>query len=413
MKLYAMQKPLRTIIFISASLFFNNACSVVNPSSQSTANSTQTLSSEGIVVQSDLFPQTAVAAWTGVESRVMIAVTGDPLLPNIRLWSGNHQPIQLPLGITPRDLTGYALPSARSALLWLDQGLDQQQIGRYTLFAATLDALDDVERGPTPVSTAPVSHYAAVVLPDGGLLIVWSAAADPGETSAVYVQKLDVSGRAQPPVQIARDGTLPRLTLDFEGSAHIGWLQTTDSALWSLQYLRLSKEQALAGEPDTTMRALPLGITRLAMGEAPTGLIMAADRGSIYGLWTVEGFTNGVLSHRVTGLNFPIGQPERALSFGLEQTSDPTIQGLAVVETPADALQLIGVGSEGRVGLYSRGKVTNTFTGGVVDTGLMVRSIVPLRMQDGQGLILVVLAEVDGQFALHRVAFTSADLNLS
>lgn len=124
------------------------------------------------------------------------------------------------LPLPPRNPYGQVLLPSSSGythLLWLD--VDER--GRTGLYTALIAPDSTVERGPTEISSAPVTSFSAVHTQDGRAAVVWAQGESP--ISAIYLSTIDASGRPGPAAQIASRGSWPALVRAADGSVLAFW----------------------------------------------------------------------------------------------------------------------------------------------------------------------------------------------
>lgn len=218
-----------------------------------------------------------------------LAWVGGPSMPNLRVQADEAAPSILALGITPRSLTAFSLPQGRSQLLWLDQNLPNES----QLVGGTIDAQNNVVRGPTPISLKPVIEYVAVDLPTGEVLTVWNEYTGPQAPTPLYLQSVDGSGRPLSASQIAGSARYPAIVRGADGFVQIVWLERASPYLWTVHWLRLpAKANPLTGlaelqRPTNSV----IGVVALDAGASVTGLSVGLDATALYVVWQVTRLT--------------------------------------------------------------------------------------------------------------------------
>ncbi|MFQ3568539.1 MAG: hypothetical protein SNJ59_16245 [Aggregatilineales bacterium] len=128
-------------------------------------------------------------------------------------------PVILPLPpVHPRAQTVFPANRNGSHLLWLDA----DTAGEIRLFNALITPELTVERGPVDLSRALALNYAALPEDDGTLWVAFSGGsiAEP----AIYLTRVDPTGRPQPARVVSPNGRHPALARDAAGGLHLLWL---------------------------------------------------------------------------------------------------------------------------------------------------------------------------------------------
>ena len=154
-----------------------------------------------------VIPQAQIALTTQ-NVTAALAWAGAPNLPNLQLALDEQPPIQLALGITPRQLSIVPLQNRWLQLLWLDQTMP----GDVQLMGGTVDAQGALQRGPTAISNMTTMEYAAVPTPNGASVVLWNTPAiGASANTALYLQMIDAQGRPLPAQRITTSGRFPAL----------------------------------------------------------------------------------------------------------------------------------------------------------------------------------------------------------
>lgn len=213
-----------------------------------------------------------------------------------------EQPKKLPLGHTPRQWMMYAGRDDQVQVLWLDQTTPDES----RLFTALLAPDLTLRRGPTEVSNADTSDFAAAALPSGELQTLW-VNRNAGAVPSLYAQRIDSQGRPQTAKQIAKDAVHPALTVDAGGNLHAAWLEAGAGSLWTIHYAQYTDEIG-------TQPATQAGLIKLDAGFALESFVIGTDATHVYIIWGEADVTEG-FAGRVQALSFPMGDPTATVQF--------------------------------------------------------------------------------------------------
>jgi hypothetical protein len=214
------------------------------------------------------------------------------------------EPVLLPLGISPRRLTGLALAEGWAQLLWLDQTLP----GEVQLIGGTLNAGGMVERGPTEISLTRTADYVALPAPGGAVVVLWTTPVpgDPSGQPTLHMQLIDSTGRPLPGTRLAASGSFPAATFDLHGNLHLLWLSRLNAQEWAIHTATLDRRLDLAREVPSEVASAIVGAISLSAGQALESFVVAADSASLYAMWSVRTAEG---RGGVSGITFPVGQP--------------------------------------------------------------------------------------------------------
>lgn len=125
----------------------------------------------------------------------------------------DSEPVVLPLPPRhPYQQTLLASAGGRFHLLWLDSS----DTAETRLYSALLGPDLTVERGPVEVSDINTFDYSAVSLPDGTATVAWTGGSPAGP--GLFLQQIDLSGRARAVFASARNATQPALSSLSDGT---------------------------------------------------------------------------------------------------------------------------------------------------------------------------------------------------
>jgi hypothetical protein len=288
-------------------------------------------------------PQEQIALWI-VNNRAALAWAGAPDLPNLQLAQGDNPPLQLALGITPRQLTGMPLAHQWMQLLWLDQTMP----GDVQLMGGTVDAAGELQRGPTAISNITTIEYAAVPTPFGGVAVLWSTPTRAGTAASaeVYLQLIDSEGRPLPAQRITPNGRFPALAYDLRGDLHVTWLASVDGRQWTLHHSLLAATLDLTGAVVADLPSSVIGAISLTADQSIDSICVTTDADTLYVLWST--LTIGG-SAEANGLRAPLPQPSAVQPFTLTLAGNHVGQP-SVAATPAASqyVSLIAMDESGK-----------------------------------------------------------------
>ncbi len=182
----------------------------------------------------------------------------------------------LPLGRTPRQWSMYPAQNDQMLLLWIDQFSPDESRLYTALIAPDLTLV----RGPTQVSNANTTDYAAAVLPQGDLQALWVSRAD-GVVPMLYAQTVDLQGRPQPALLLARNAIHPAITINpVRDYIYTAWLEPQIGNVWSIRSgFNLSTEDISA------ISGSEVGLIKLKAGHVLESFVLGVDRQYLYYLW--------------------------------------------------------------------------------------------------------------------------------
>jgi hypothetical protein len=292
-----------------------------------------------------IIPQEGIAHWLAGD-RPLLAWIGDPARPNLRLRAvpDTGEPRLLPLGITPRRLIAVPLADGWTQLLWLDQTLP----GETQLIGGTLNAMGEVERGPTEISLTRTIDYVATRTPASAVIVLWATPVPTTQRdqSALYMQVLDQTGRPLPATKLTDNGAFPALAFDARGDLHLLWLHSLATESWSIMHTRIDGRADLARLDVANVAASIVGAVSLPPGTALDAFRVGVDATHLYAVWSVVA-VGGVASaeHDRATLNavtFPLDRPAevRPLALGAGGAS---LREPAFPASPTDSLYLAAI----------------------------------------------------------------------
>ena len=258
------------------------------------------------IALADTSPQTQPALWIGHKRQIVAEHS-----PTINLLTSGNPAKALPLGHDVRQLALYGGNADTLHMTWLDQA-DLAHPTDTRLFSAYLASDLTLLRGPTLISTAATLDYAALPLPSGALLTLWSSRvlSDPNSAATLTMQIIDPVGRPRPARTIAKNAAHPVLASDRTGHIDMAWLEPLSSHLWAIRFLQIK------GEPDETS-TLPtptsIGLIQVEADHALETFALATDSAAVYALWGESDVRNA--DGTVWALSFVPDQPTQIVQF--------------------------------------------------------------------------------------------------
>ena len=280
-------------------------------------------------------PQTQPALWIGHKTPIVAEHS-----PTINLLTSGNPAKVLPLGHDVRQLALYSGSADTLHMTWLDQA-DAAHPTDTRLFSAYLASDLTLLRGPTLISTATTLDYAALPLPSGALLTLWTSrtSSDPNSAATLTMQIIDPVGRPRPARTIAKNAAHPALASDRSGHLDIAWLEPLSSHLWAIQFLQIT------GEPDETS-TLPIptsiGLIQVEADHALETFTLATDSAAVYALWGESDVRNADGS--VWALSFVPDQPAQIAQFLVAEHARWPSVSVTPTDTLAIGLTLIDQG---------------------------------------------------------------------
>lgn len=296
-------------------------------------------------ITQQIIPQEGIAHWLAGDTP-MLAWIGDPARPNLRLHAVTDasDPRLLPLGITPRRLSAFALADGWTQLLWLDQTLP----GETQLIGGTLNAAGEVERGPTEISLTRTVDYAAALTPASAVIVLWATPMRTAQRdrTAIYMQVIDKTGRPLPATKLTDNGAFPAVAFDGRGDLHLLWLHPLTSVSWSIMHTRIDGRADLARLDVADSAATIVGAVSLPPGSLLDSFRVGVDATHLYAVWSVLALGDAPSAERdramLNAVTFPLDRPAavRPLTLAAGETGlrQPTFPS-----APTDSLYLAAI----------------------------------------------------------------------